>query len=91
MLSGGLHQQALLLERRILMVATDSDRVSAAVHAAVALIFPFRWQHIYLPLLPHVLQVCCTLAACPGHSPSLSVSTCGSAFQAAMPAAQPSQ
>ena len=49
--------QALLLERRILMLATDSDRVSAAVHAAAALIFPFRWHHIYLPLLPHALQV----------------------------------
>lgn len=57
----GCHQ-ALLLERRILMVAADSDRVSAAVHAAAALIFPFRWQHIYLPLLPHALQVRCCQA-----------------------------
>ncbi|KAK9791805.1 hypothetical protein WJX73_001133 [Symbiochloris irregularis] len=48
--------EALLLERRILMLAEDSDRVTSAVHAAAALLWPFRWQHIYLPLLPHALQ-----------------------------------
>ena len=49
--------QALLLERRILMVAQEMDTLSAAVHAAAALLYPFRWQHIYLPLLPHKLKV----------------------------------
>ena len=45
-----------LLRRRILMLSNDSSRVSAAVHAAAALLYPFRWHHIYLPLLPHCLQ-----------------------------------
>ncbi len=44
-------------ERRILMVAQERDTVSAAVHAAAALIHPLRWQQIYLPLLPLALKV----------------------------------
>ncbi|BDA43641.1 probable DENN domain-containing protein 1C at N-terminal half [Coccomyxa sp. Obi] len=48
--------EALLLERRILMVAQERDTVSAAVHAAAALLHPLRWQHIYLPLLPLALK-----------------------------------
>ncbi len=48
---------ALLLERRVILVAEDRDKVSAAVHAAAALLYPFRWQHIYLPLLPIALKV----------------------------------
>ena len=54
---------ALLLERRIIIVASDKERVSAAVHAAAALLHPFRWHHIYLPLLPTALKVCCKMAA----------------------------
>ena len=48
---------SLLLERRIILVARDADTVSAAVHAANALLYPFSWQHIYLPLLPLALKV----------------------------------
>lgn len=43
-------------ERRVLMVAQERDTVSAAVHAAAALLHPLRWQHIYLPLLPLALK-----------------------------------
>ncbi len=39
------------------MVAQERDTVSAAVHAAAALLHPLRWQHIYLPLLPLALKV----------------------------------
>jgi hypothetical protein len=48
---------SLLLERRIILVARDAETVSAAVHAASALLYPFKWQHIYLPLLPLALKV----------------------------------
>ena len=47
----------LLLERRVILVAPSTDMVSAAVHAAAALLYPFTWQHIYLPLLPMSLKV----------------------------------
>lgn len=43
---------SLLLERRVLLVSRSADTVSAAVHAAAALLHPLRWQHIFLPLLP---------------------------------------
>lgn len=49
--------QALLLERRVVMVAQERDTLSAGLHAAAALLYPFRWQHIYLPYLPHSLKV----------------------------------
>ncbi|EFJ50722.1 hypothetical protein VOLCADRAFT_120590 [Volvox carteri f. nagariensis] len=46
---------SLLLERRIVFVARSRDTVTAAVQAAQALIYPFRWHHIYLPILPRYL------------------------------------
>jgi hypothetical protein len=55
---------SLLLERRVILVARDAETVSAAVHAANALLYPFRWQHIYLPLLPLALKVGLAAALC---------------------------
>lgn len=46
---------SLLLERRVLIVGQSRDMVSAAVCAAQALLHPFCWHHIYLPLLPRSL------------------------------------
>ncbi|GFR44889.1 hypothetical protein Agub_g6233 [Astrephomene gubernaculifera] len=46
---------SLLLERRIVFVARSRDTVTAAVQAAQALIYPFKWHHIYLPILPRDL------------------------------------
>lgn len=66
--------EALLLERRILMVAQERDTVSAAVHAAGALLYPLRWQHIFLPLLPLALKVskCCAVREQAGDMQTLS-------------------
>eukprot|EP01026_Neomeris_dumetosa_P030223 TRINITY_DN2422_c0_g1_i8.p1 TRINITY_DN2422_c0_g1~~TRINITY_DN2422_c0_g1_i8.p1 ORF type:complete len:757 (-),score=106.08 TRINITY_DN2422_c0_g1_i8:540-2810(-) len=47
---------SLLLERRIIMVSQFRGTMSAAVHAASALIYPFQWQHIFIPVLPASLQ-----------------------------------
>ena len=50
---------ALLFERRVIIVGTDLAAVSTAAHAAAALVAPFKWQHIFLPSLPHpFLEVC---------------------------------
>jgi hypothetical protein len=46
---------AILCENRIIFVATDMDTLSNAVHAAAALLLPFKWQHIFIPLLPSKL------------------------------------
>lgn len=47
---------SLLLERHVILVSKSADTVSAAVHAAAALLYPLRWQHIFLPLLPLSLK-----------------------------------
>ncbi len=39
---------SLLLERRIVFVARSRDTVTAAVQAAQALIYPFRWGNIFM-------------------------------------------
>ncbi|EIE19512.1 hypothetical protein COCSUDRAFT_83563 [Coccomyxa subellipsoidea C-169] len=70
--------EALLLERRVLMVAQERDTVSAAVHAAAALLHPLKWQHIYLPLLPLALKdyLSAPMPFLMGvHSPNLFMST----------------
>lgn len=43
---------AILCERRVLLVAEDVRTLSACVHAASAILYPFAWQHVYIPLLP---------------------------------------
>eukprot|EP01047_Picozoa_sp_COSAG01_P052979 COSAG01_NODE_5631_length_4130_cov_193.096750_5_plen_226_part_00 len=43
---------ALLSERRVLLVSGKLSRLSACAHAAVALLYPFSWQHVFIPILP---------------------------------------
>lgn len=43
---------SLLLERRVVLVCQSADTLTAAVNAAAALLYPFQWHHIYLPLVP---------------------------------------
>ena len=43
---------ALLMERRVVISGSDLRRVSQAVVAANAAMYPLAWQHIYLPLMP---------------------------------------
>ena len=43
---------ALLMERRVVISGSDLNRVSSAVVAANASMYPLAWQHIYLPLMP---------------------------------------
>ncbi|KAL6757957.1 AEX-3 domain-containing protein [Haematococcus lacustris] len=43
---------SMLMERRIILVSQARDTVTAAVQAAAALLYPFKWHHIFLPMLP---------------------------------------
>jgi len=47
---------SMLLERRIVIVGQSADTVTAAVQAASALLYPFKWHHIYLSLMPMDLK-----------------------------------
>lgn len=51
---------SLLVERRVIFVSQSLPVLSACVQAAVALLYPFTWQHIYIPVLPaSLLNFCC--------------------------------
>lgn len=35
-----------------MLVANDVLTLSSCVHAAMAMLYPFAWQHVFIPLLP---------------------------------------
>ena len=43
---------ALMCERRVVLVSASVEQLSACAHACVALLQPFEWQHVFIPLLP---------------------------------------
>jgi hypothetical protein len=51
---------SLLAERRIIFHSSSVTTLSAAVQAAMDLISPLSWQHIYIPVLPpSMISYCC--------------------------------
>ncbi|XP_062326620.1 suppression of tumorigenicity 5 protein isoform X2 [Osmerus eperlanus] len=52
---------SLLLERRVIFVADNLSTLSSCIHAVVALLYPFSWQHTFIPVLPASMVdiVCC--------------------------------
>uniref|UniRef100_A0A668A454 DENN domain containing 2B n=1 Tax=Myripristis murdjan TaxID=586833 RepID=A0A668A454_9TELE len=52
---------SLLLERRVIFVADKLSTLSSCIHAVVALLYPFSWQHTFIPVLPGSMVdiVCC--------------------------------
>uniref|UniRef100_A0A8C7QCE4 UDENN domain-containing protein n=1 Tax=Oncorhynchus mykiss TaxID=8022 RepID=A0A8C7QCE4_ONCMY len=52
---------SLLLERRVIFTADKLSTLSQCCHAVVALLYPFTWQHTYIPVLPPaMLDIVCT-------------------------------
>ena len=43
---------ALLAERHVLFVSSSYSRLCSCIHASVALLYPFVWQHILVAVLP---------------------------------------
>ena len=43
---------AMLCERRIIITSKKLHRLTACVQAANSLIYPMRWQNLYIPILP---------------------------------------
>ncbi|XP_034046915.1 suppression of tumorigenicity 5 protein isoform X2 [Thalassophryne amazonica] len=52
---------SLLLERRVIFVADKLSTLSSCMLAVVALLYPFSWQHTFIPVLPGSMLdiVCC--------------------------------
>ncbi|XP_071954866.1 uncharacterized protein [Antedon mediterranea] len=46
---------SLLMERRIIMCSNNLEILSQCSQAAAALLYPFSWQHVYIPILPEKL------------------------------------
>lgn len=52
---------SLLLERRVIFMAETLSMLSKCCHAMVALIYPFAWQHTYIPVLPpSMIDIVCS-------------------------------
>ncbi|XP_033880332.3 DENN domain-containing protein 2A-like [Acipenser ruthenus] len=52
---------SLLLERRVIFTADKLSTLSQCCHAVVAMLYPFAWQHTYIPVLPpSMIDIVCT-------------------------------
>jgi hypothetical protein len=43
---------ALMLEQRVIFIGSRWGHVSSCAHAALTLLYPLTWQHIFIPILP---------------------------------------
>ena len=43
---------AMLCEKRICFIASDMDKLTSCTQAALGLLYPFSWQHTFIPVLP---------------------------------------
>ncbi|KAL0478267.1 hypothetical protein AKO1_008526, partial [Acrasis kona] len=46
---------SVMLERRLLFFSNDISVLSSVTHALVNVIYPFTWQHVFIPVLPKSL------------------------------------
>ncbi|XP_062397435.1 DENN domain-containing protein 2C [Sardina pilchardus] len=52
---------SLLLERRVIFIADKLGTLSRCAHSALALLYPFTWQHTFVPVLPaSMLDISCS-------------------------------
>uniref|UniRef100_A0AAQ4RM33 DENN domain containing 2C n=1 Tax=Gasterosteus aculeatus aculeatus TaxID=481459 RepID=A0AAQ4RM33_GASAC len=52
---------SLLLERRVIFIADKLSVLSRCSHAVLALLYPFTWQHTFVPVLPaSMLDISCS-------------------------------
>ncbi|KAL7828847.1 hypothetical protein SRHO_G00324810 [Serrasalmus rhombeus] len=52
---------SLLLERRVIFIADKLSTLSRCAHSALALLYPFTWQHTFVPVLPaSMLDISCS-------------------------------
>ncbi|GLH07324.1 DENN domain-containing protein 5B [Gryllus bimaculatus] len=46
----------VLLEHQVLLCSSDFQRLMVVAESITCLLFPFTWQHVYVPILPASLQ-----------------------------------
>ena len=52
---------SLLLERRVVLASASLTTLTEGTHAALALLYPFEWQLVLIPIVPKkLLDYCCS-------------------------------
>eukprot|EP00117_Sycon_ciliatum_P023006 scpid3569/ scgid2048/ Suppression of tumorigenicity 5 protein; DENN domain-containing protein 2B; HeLa tumor suppression 1 len=52
---------AIIMERHLIFTAERLSTLSSCILACVALLYPFEWQHVFIPVLPASLtDICCS-------------------------------
>lgn len=46
---------SLLLERRVIFYSREITILSAITHSCMAMVYPFTWQHVFIPVVPKPL------------------------------------
>ena len=49
--------QGLLLEKKLYLICSSKIVLSQVAHALINLLFPFKWIHVYVPILPEKLRL----------------------------------
>ncbi|KAH3767101.1 Suppression of tumorigenicity 5 protein [Pelomyxa schiedti] len=49
---------ALIAERKVAFLGSDLDRLSKAVYGGACILYPFTWQHVFIPILPYSMLSC---------------------------------
>ncbi|CAI9722833.1 Hypothetical predicted protein [Octopus vulgaris] len=51
----------LLVERNIILCSKNLGTLSRTIHGLITLLYPFQWQHTYVPILPpNMLEIVCS-------------------------------
>ena len=48
--------QGLLLEKKLYLICSSKETLLQVAHAFITLLFPFKWIHTYIPVLPEKLR-----------------------------------
>ena len=49
--------QGLLLEKKLFLICSSKATLSCVAHGLINLLFPFKWIHVYVPILPEKLKL----------------------------------
>ena len=48
--------QGLLLEKKLFLICSSKETLTQVAHSFVTLLYPFKWIHTYIPILPEKLK-----------------------------------
>ncbi|KAI0228859.1 Suppression of tumorigenicity 5 protein [Lamellibrachia satsuma] len=52
---------SILLERRLIFMASSLSTLTGCIHALVSLMYPFEWMYTFVPVLPaSMIEICCS-------------------------------